>query len=243
MFVSFGWKEYRSLRSMWCWVAGLTVVGVGVAGLFATASSPSPSSYQAGIGDPGFVPGQVGASCYQVAWLGVAALGLAATATLLAGERQAGTWEMLVRLPISTGQIWLVKLAAAALAQVLLLVPVSVVAGMVSSGGGVRTELIFGLGLSMPEALAWGMLFSALMRRTLTVATAAGTAMAILYLLLTLVTPGLHSIEPESTLSLDEFLSSWWVLRSALAIVALGSSLAILDWPRLRCRLGYASRQ
>jgi ABC-type transport system involved in multi-copper enzyme maturation permease subunit len=218
MLVQFAWKEYRALRGVWCWTCGLTLLAVTAAWWLAS--------------------GHTSAVPLHVVWLGAALLGLAATATLVAGERGAGTWKMYDRLPICSTQVWSIKLGAVVLAQALLLAVASALGMLLVGGWGFAPEQWRGVGLCLFEALAWGMLAASLINRPLTAATAAGVAMAALYTALTFVTPVFYPRQGDPSWTWSEFLAAWWALRLAAALAALFASLAVVASPSVRRTIG-----
>jgi ABC-type transport system involved in multi-copper enzyme maturation permease subunit len=218
MLVQFAWKEYRTLRAVWCWTCGLTLLAVAAAWWLASGPSTSAPHY--------------------VVWMGVALLGLSATATLVAGERGAGTWKMYDRLPICGAQVWSIKLAAVVLAQALLLGVGTALGALLFGGRAIGGGEWRGVGLCIFEALAWGMLASSLIRRVLTAATAAGVAVAVLYTALTFVTPVISPREGDPTWTWSEFLAAWWALRVAAALAALFGSLVVVAARPIRRGMG-----
>jgi hypothetical protein len=165
IFWRFLWKEYRVMRAFWISMACLAVVAQ-----LAFAKFPGLTH------DPA-------AWTFSLALIFPALYAVACGATMFAVEKEEGTYEFLRSLPVTAWRILTGKLAFAIVSTLLLLAALWFVSARVSRPFSINAELRWQLledfGLAAIEGLAWGMLFSLILRRPLqaaVLAIAAGSA-------------------------------------------------------------------
>lgn len=205
------WKEYRIQRGFWWSVAILTVAVQAVTLVYARLfQQPIPVH-----------------PLYVIALSAAALYALGCGATLFATERETGTYEFQRALPVSSGLMFVGKLAFALVSVLLLqlglwLVTLAIARGQMPERPDHLQLWLAGL-LGAWELLAWGILFSLLLRQPL---TAAVLAMAAASLVVHLVGPLFAG--PYHRVGLDSYLLLP-VFRPALVLVLLAVDVC-LGW-------------
>ena len=149
----FAWKEYRTLRSLWLAVLVLGVLVQWGLRLLAAPGADVPSlTFAAALGS---------AVLFSVG----------AAAIMFAVEHEDETYGFLAGLPTKWLPIFLAKLAAVTFSS-LTIAAVLVITGWFVAGGrwpsASNCSLLVGLfGVAIVEAVAWGTLFSLLLKRAL----------------------------------------------------------------------------
>jgi hypothetical protein len=208
----FAWKEYRTLRGLWLAVLVLGVLVQLVLMLLAAPGADVP------------------AITFAAAWGAAVLYAIGAAAILFSVEHEDGTYDFLAGLPTRWLPLYLGKLcvaAASAVAAALVLM----LAGWVIAGGRWPALQNFGeilglLGFGVLEALAWGTLFSLLLKRPLVAVlwTIVVSAVAVHWAVIT---------ASSSTVASMVLMSYSEAIPLRLAIVALvfvASAVAARRW-------------
>ena len=162
----------------------------------------------------------------------VALFAFAAASAAFAGEREAGTLDLLDALPVDRGLLWFGKATFAAGSTFGLALLFTIVAELfthrsMSRDRGNPFTPFFGVAanyaLLLFEALAWGLLWSAVARTALTAALLSLASVAVAFTLgLTQFDSGMQIV------ALDGGFVRSTLVRSVLALVALAVSRAVL---------------
>ncbi|MGO9112177.1 MAG: ABC transporter permease [Thermoguttaceae bacterium] len=179
------WKEYRTQRSFWISMAVLTLVIEVVLRVL-----PWDNEVEAGRIALMLIMAVVFAALY----------GLGSGATLFATEREVGTYDFLQALPAKPLVVFAGKVVFTLASTVAIFLVAWTLA--LTFAGRLPTPrfpwqtwqmwILFG-GLAGAELIAWGILFSLLLKRTLVAAILAGIVMSILYLLSLVFVAGSNS--------------------------------------------------
>ncbi len=155
-FQRFAWKEYRMLRGLW-----LAVLVVGALVQWALSALMSPSIDHASM-------------LFSTALAAAVLYAVGAAATTFSLEHEEETYGFLLALPTTWGPLFAGKLLVAALSALLLATALTAT-GWITSGyappGGRDSSVALGMfGMAIFEGLAWGTLFSLLVKRPLAAA-------------------------------------------------------------------------
>ncbi len=202
------WKELREQGTV---VAALLVLGCGLIAGLAVVVDPQRASGGMGL--------FTGVGTVGVALLTVAA-GAVVGATLFAGEREAGTFPFLDRMPVTRWQLWWRKVAVG---LGLTAVPAggyfaaSTLTGLIEEPGAVAA-LVFG------GATLFGFVWSAVgsvLRRTALGACAVGLSLGVA------VTTLAAAVGPIAMAVAGELLSPEWRGSTLAALIEVGSVLVL----------------
>jgi hypothetical protein len=149
----FAWKEYRTLRGLW-----LAVLVLGVLVQLVSTFLAAPDA-------------DVPLLTFAAAWGTTVLYAIGAAAILFAVEHEDETYSFLAGLPTRWLPLYLGKLCIAAASAIAAAV-VLMIAGWIVAGGHWPTATAMGeilglLGFGVIEAIAWGTLFSLLVKRPL----------------------------------------------------------------------------
>jgi ABC-type transport system involved in multi-copper enzyme maturation permease subunit len=165
IFWRFVWKEYRVMRAFWISMACLAVLAQ-----LALVAFPGLTHYST-------------VWTFSFALIFPALYAVACGATMFAAEKEDGTYEFLRGLPVTAWRILTGKLAFAVASTLLLIAALWCLAAGLSRGSSVDAQLrpqLWGTyGLAAVEGLAWGMLFSLVLRRPLQAAVLAIAAASV----------------------------------------------------------------
>ncbi len=167
IFWRFLWKEYRVMRAFWISMAVLAVLAQ-----LSLVAFPGLTQHAA-------------AWTFSFALIFPALYAVACGATMFAAEKEEGTYEFLRSLPVTAWRLLTGKLAFAVASTVLLIGALWMSAACISEISSVdaieRWQLWATFGVAAVEGLAWGVLFSLLLRRALQAAVfgIAATSLAV----------------------------------------------------------------
>ncbi len=152
----FAWKEYRTLRAIWLSIVALGVLVQSLTALLAIPGTNMPSLMLAAVLVAGIL------------------YAIGATSVLYSVEYEDETHAFLSNLPVRWLPMFAAKLAVAATSAAALVLVLSLVGWLIAGRQWPPTndarDLLGSLGFGVIEALAWGTLFSLLVKRPLVAA-------------------------------------------------------------------------
>jgi len=153
VFWRFVWKEYRMLRGLW-----LAVAVIGFVVQLAEKKLLPPSS-------------NLALTLFFTALAAAVLYAAGAAATTFSVEHEEQTYDFLAHLPAAWSPVFAGKLLVAAISSLSLALALSISGWLLSGGSelssGHASEALTVLGFGIVEALAWGTLFSLLIKRPL----------------------------------------------------------------------------
>ncbi len=209
------WKEWRSQRSFFLAILGLSILVQLVISAAFTFSAETRFP----------VEELFAVSC----WSAVLYM-LGCAATLFATEHETGTYDFQQSLPVRPGQLLLAKLGFAAVSSLMIALLIAVSAALVAGGRlpplAQRHELVTALLITVLEMAAWSTLFSLLLKQPLHAAVLAVICQSVM---VHAVLPALFPM-PFSRWGLDHYVAVPGI-RLALAAALLVFDLVIgKDW-------------
>ena len=214
IFWRFLWKEYRVMRAFWISMAVLAVLAQLALWAFPqVVFRPAVWTFSIAL----FFPALYAVAC---------------GATMFAAEREEGTYEFLRSLPVTAWRMLSGKLAFAITSALLLIATLRLTAAIVSDTSAVdaheRLQLWATFGLAAVEGLAWGMLFSLVLRRPLQAAVLAMAAVSLAtHVILWRVAP----VAGEAHIyDLERYLGAVPVRLLVAAIIFLADGLLVRRW-------------
>lgn len=208
----FAWKEYRTLRGLWLAVLVLGVLVQLVLMLLAAPGADVPSLTVA------------------AAWGTAVLYAIGAAAILFSVEHEEETYGFLAGLPARWLPLYLGKLCVAAASALAAALVLMLTGWVIASGRWPTSEqmaLLLGLlGIGVVEALAWGTLFSLLLKRPLVAVlwTIVVGAIAVHWAVNTASSTSVASLE------LASYREAIPLRLAIVAIVCAGSAVAACRW-------------
>ncbi len=214
IFWRFLWKEYRVMRAFWISMAVLAVL----AQLSMTAF-------------PGLTQ-HAAAWTFCFALVFPALYAVACGATMFVAEKEDGTYEFLRSLPVTAWRLLSSKLAFAVASTVLLVAALWSMAALFSNGRAIDgqsfLEIWATFGLASIEGLAWGILFSLILRRPLQAAVLAIAAGSLTVNMM--LWPAARFAREGLSYDLSRYISTVPFRAAIIVIVLLVDGLLVRGW-------------